>query len=150
MKNTNALVATREFDRPEIQSHIERVQQQIVTFRRLLSDEAALMKVRNATDLPELVKKKNEAIAELARNEKFLIHLFSEYVSEPVVAELREQLNACRELNRINKAVAMSELNATRKSLDLLRSLQRMDDLPLYGAAGKISVVREKRRLGQA
>lgn len=150
MKNKNSMVAVRAFDSPDIQSHVERVRQQIVFFKRLLSDEAALMKVRNAVDLPELVARKNQVIAGLTRDEAFLIHLFAEYVNEPSVVELREQLNACRELNRINKAVAMSELNATRKSLELLRTLQRMDDLPLYGAAGKIKVVREKRRLGEA
>ena len=150
MKNTNSLAVVREFDSPAIQSHIERVKAQVANFKRVLGDESALMKVRNAADLPALVEKKNEAIAELARNDKFLIHLFSDYADEAAVSELRKELEACQELNRINKAVAMSELNATRKSLDLLRSLQRMDDLPLYGAAGKISVVREKRRLGEA
>ncbi|MGQ7848514.1 hypothetical protein ACUNV4_28720 [Granulosicoccus sp. 3-233] len=150
MKNNKSIATVREFDRPDIQSRLAEVQDRIEQFRRLLADEAALMKVRNAADLPVLVEKKNQAIAELSRSEAFLIHLFEAHMDEPSVVELREQLNACRELNRINKAVAMSELNATRKSLDLLRSLQRMDDLPLYGAAGKINVVREKRRLGEA
>lgn len=150
MKNTQALVPVREFDSSAIQSQLKRTQQQIVYFRRLLKDESALMKVRNASDLPELVKKKNEALAGLTQSESFLQYLFSDYADEAIVVELREELLACRELNRLNKAVAMAELNATRKSLELLRSLQRMDDLPLYGAAGKISVVREKRNLGEA
>ncbi len=150
MNNKNSIVAVREFDKPHVQSHLAQVREQIKHFEKLLNDEAALMKVRNADDLPGLVQKKNEAIAALAKNDAFLIHLFSDYGGEPSVIELREQLEACRELNRVNKAVAMSELKITRKSLDLLRSLQRMDDLPLYGSAGKISVVREKRRLGEA
>jgi flagellar biosynthesis/type III secretory pathway chaperone len=108
------------------------------------------MKVRNAGDLPALVARKNGAIGELMQNENFMIHLFSDHADESSVADLRQQLEACRELNRLNQSIAAIELNATRRSLELLRSLQRMDDLPLYGSAGKINVVREKRNLGEA
>lgn len=150
MKNTKFAVQVLEFDSSVIQSQLGTVEQQVVHFRRLLDDEAALMNVRNAGDLPALVIRKNEAIAELLHNENFMIHLFSDHANEPSVIALRESLQECRELNKLNQSVASLELNATRKSLELLRSLQRMDDLPLYGAAGKISIVREKRNLGEA
>lgn len=150
MKNTHAVVPVREFKSPATQSWLQKVEEQVEQFQRLLNDESALMKVRNADGLSELVSRKNAAIAELTKNEQFLIHLFKDHGDESSVAALREQLAACRELNRLNKVVALSELNATRKSLDLLRSLQRMDDLPLYGAEGKIKVAREKRNLGEA
>ncbi len=150
MKNTQFAVQVLEFESPAIQSQLQLVEQQVKRFKRLLDDEAALMKVRNAGDLPALVARKNEATGELMQNENFMIHLFSDHADESSVAELRQQLEACRELNRLNQSVASIELNATRKSLELLRSLQRMDDLPLYGSAGKISVVREKRNLGEA
>lgn len=150
MKNTKFAVQVLEFENPALQSQLELVEQLVRRFKRLLDDEAALMKVRNADDLPILVARKNEAIAELMQNENFMIHLFSDHSDEPPVAALQQQLNDCRELNRLNQSVASVELNATRKSLELLRSLQRMDDLPLYGSAGKINVVREKRNLGEA
>lgn len=150
MKNTQYAVQVLEFDSPAIQSQLRLVEQQVTRFKRLLDDEAALMNVRNAQDLPALVARKNVAIGELMENQNFMIHLFSDHAEESPVATLRQQLDACRELNRLNQSVASIELNATRKSLELLRSLQRMDDLPLYGSAGKINVVREKRNLGEA
>lgn len=150
MKKTQFAVQVLEFDSPAIQSQLQQVAQQVKRFRRLLDDEAALMNVRNAGDLPALVARKNVAIGELMQNENFMMHLFSDHANESSVTDLRQQLEACRELNRLNQSVASMELNATRKSLELLRSLQRMDDLPLYGSAGKISVVREKRNLGEA
>ena len=150
MKNTQFAVQVLEFENPAIQSQLRLIEQQVKRFKRLLDDEAALMRVRNAGDLSALVTRKNEATGELMQNENFMIHLFSDHADESSVVELRQQLEACRELNRLNQSVASLELNATRKSLELLRSLQRMDDLPLYGSAGKISVVREKRNLGEA
>ncbi len=150
MKNVKFAVQVLEFDNPAIQSQLQLVEQQVLRFRQLLDDEAALMKVRNADDLPLLVARKNEAISELMKSENFMIHLFADHADESAVVAIRHQLDACRDLNRLNQSVASVELNATRKSLELLRSLQRMDDLPLYGSAGKISVVREKRDLGEA
>ncbi len=150
MKNEKFAVQVLDFESPAIQSQLQLVEQQVLRFKRLLDDEAALMKVRNAGDLPLLVARKNEAIAELMKNENFMIHLFADHADESAVAALRQQLDACRALNSLNRSVASIELSATRKSLELLRSLLRMDDLPLYGSAGKISVVREKRDLGEA
>lgn len=150
MKNEKFAVQVLDFESPAIQSQLQLVEQQVLRFKRLLDDEAALMKVRNAGDLPLLVARKNEVIAELMKNENFMIHLFADHADESAVAALRQQLDACRALNSLNRSVASIELNATRKSLELLRSLLRMDDLPLYGSAGKISVVREKRDLGEA
>ena len=150
MKNTQFAVQVLEFESPAIQSQLQLLDQQVKRFKRLLDDEAALMKVRNAGDLPALVARKNAAIGELMQNENVMIHLFTEHADESSVAEIRQEFIACRELNRLNQSVAAIELNATRKSLELLRSLQRMDDLPLYGSAGKINVVREKRDLGEA
>ncbi|ASJ71813.1 hypothetical protein [Granulosicoccus antarcticus] len=150
MKNTKFAVQVLEFNSSVIQSQLNTVEQLVTRFRRMLDDEAALMNVRNAGDLPALVVRKNAAIADLMQNENFMIHLFSDHAEEPAVAVLRQNLEECRNLNRLNQSVASLELNATRKSLELLRSLQRMDDLPLYGSAGKINVVREKRDLGEA
>lgn len=150
MNSVRQTSANSDFDSPEIQAGLRQLEQQVAQFMRLLNDEAALMKIRNAEDLPSLVKRKNEAVGALTQSEPLLRRLLDAHADEEAVGKLRQDLETCQEMNLLNKAVAMTELNATRKSLELLRSLQRMDDLPLYGAAGKLNVVREKRDLGEA
>ena len=44
----------------------------------------------------------------------------------------------------------MLELKHTNKSLELLRSVLKMDDLELYSQRGDVDVKREKRKLGNA
>jgi flagellar biosynthesis/type III secretory pathway chaperone len=129
---------------------MQEVTRRVDEFTRLLEDESRLMKARSADELQTLVAHKNQVLDELLQHESFLIMLFTEQADRPEVQLLKQRLEACRETNLANQSVAMIELNAARKSLELLRSLLRMDDLPLYGAAGQVSIAREKRNLGSA
>lgn len=150
MNNSEAAQHSVDFDSETTQKRVQVVEQQVARFQHLLDGESALMKARNVDDLPAMVARKNDVINTLMAHESFLIELLTRYPEEPAVLKLKEQLEACRALNRENQVFAAVELRATHRGLELLRSVQRMDDLPLYGAAGKISVSREKRDLGQA
>lgn len=150
MNNSKVAEQTVDFDSEATRNRVQLIEQHIARFRQLLDGESALMKARNVADLPAMVARKNDVINTLMAHENFLISLLTSHSDEPAVQTLKEQLETCRARNRDNQAVAAVELRATHRSLELLRSVQRMDDLPLYGAAGKISVVREKRDLGQA
>jgi flagellar biosynthesis/type III secretory pathway chaperone len=135
---------------PFILSRMQEVTRQVEEFTRLLEDESRMMKARSAEELQTLVAHKNQVLDELLQYESFLIMLFTEQADRPEVKLLKQQLQACREINLANQSVVMIELNAARKSLELLRTLLKMDDLPLYGAAGQVSIAREKRNLGSA
>lgn len=118
--------------------------------RSVLEAELIAIKERNTDELYNLVSQKNTILNELQKIDTYLSDLFS-LVSETEsdsVLELKKTLNDCRELNTKNRTVALLELKHTNKSIEHLRSLLQMDDLPLYAPGGQLTVNREKRNLG--
>ena len=121
-----------------------------ITLRSVLEAELVAMKEQNSDELYNLVSQKTTILNELQKKDTYLSELFShvtESESESVL-ELKEVLNECRDLNANNRTVALLELKHTNKSIEHLRSLLKMDDLPLYAPGGQLTVNREKRNLG--
>jgi flagellar biosynthesis/type III secretory pathway chaperone len=119
-------------------------------FTNILSTETRVMETRSSDALAGLMERKNELIARLQQQESMLVTLFTEYPDHASVKELKLQFERCQELNRRNQSIALLELKHTQNSLELLRSLLNLDDLPLYSPVGQIRIKREKRNLGSA
>jgi flagellar biosynthesis/type III secretory pathway chaperone len=106
------------------------------------------MKERNSDELYSLVSQKTTILNQLQNSDTYLSELFSLSVQTDSVLELKESLSECRVLNTKNRTVALLELKHTNKSIEHLRSLLKLDDLPLYAPSGQLTVNREKRNLG--
>jgi len=119
-------------------------------FERLLNSERDLLKLGQADGLQAIADAKQVLISQLAAIEPSLIFLFSESGSDPDVQNLKDSLEKCRSNNRSNHDLVLLELKYTSKSLELLRSVLKMDDLALYGHRGEVDMKREKRRFGSA
>lgn len=119
-------------------------------FLQILETETTLMENRTVEALPGLLKQKERLLERLQGQESLIIELLDGDATEGPITELRQALERCQMKNRENQGVAMVELRQTRNSLDLLRSLLHLDDLPLYSSGGRMTVKREKRNLGSA
>ncbi len=119
-------------------------------FKRLLDVETQVMETRSTDALPGLADEKNEIVVQLQNKESVMIGLFAEHPENDEVKKLKDTLAECQSLNRQNQSIALQELKHTQNSLELLRSLLKLDDLPLYSSEGHITVKREKRNFGSA
>ncbi len=114
----------------------------------VLESELAAIKARDTEELHILVSQKTIILNELQSKDTYLTELFSHADQTDSIKELKESLNECRMLNTQNRTVAILELKHTNKSIEHLRSLLKLDDLPLYAPSGQLTVNREKRNLG--
>jgi len=139
-----------DIEAPESQTVITELDLLANEFKRLLNVETNVMETRSADALPSLVDEKNKVVTQLQSKEATLIGLFSEFSENDSVQKLKQTLTECQQLNRQNQNIALVELKHTQNSLELLRSLLKLDDLPLYSSEGQIKVKREKRNFGSA
>lgn len=139
-----------DIEAPESQNVITELDMLANEFKRLLNVETSVMETRSTDALPSLVEEKNQVVTQLQDKETTLIGLFSEYPDDDSVQKLKRTLTECQLLNRQNQNIALVELKHTQNSLELLRSLLKLDDLPLYSSEGQITVKREKRNFGSA
>lgn len=137
-----------------INTHIEEQQLQeeikalCSALRSVLEAELVAITERDSDELHHLVSKKTTILNELQTKDTYLTELFAQPVTSDAVVELKETLGECRMLNTKNRTVALLELKHTNKSIEHLRSLLKLDDLPLYAPSGQLTVNREKRNLG--
>ena len=123
----------------------------VAELETLLQSECKMMQSSSPEDLLALAQRKEMILGALATREQALIRLFAEAsVADVSVNSLKQRLLACRTLNEQNQHVALIELSQTRKSLELLRSMLKMNDVPTYGSTGHVTVTREKRDFGSA
>lgn len=118
------------------------------TLCSVLEAELAAIKKRDPVELHSLVSQKTTILNELQSKDEYLSELFSHSEQSNSIKELKEILNECRMLNTQNRTLATLELKHTNKSIEHLRSLLNLDDLPLYAPSGQLTVSREKRNLG--
>lgn len=116
----------------------------------LLASESRMMQSSTPEDLIALAQKKESILGGIAARETSLIKLFTGMSSDTHVNDLKNRLQACRTINEQNQQVALIELSHTRKSLEMLRSMLKMNDVPVYGSTGQVTVAREKRDFGSA
>lgn len=114
----------------------------------VLRAESQAMKERDIDTLSRLAGEKNGLLNRLQACNDFLSELFSQEPVSEQTESLKQQLRECHSLNRENRTIATVELKHTKNSIELLRSLLKLDDVPLYGAYGEVTVSREKRNLG--
>ncbi len=119
-------------------------------FERLLASESYLLETGQAKGLQAIAEAKDVLVGKLSKHEHMLINIFEHEADLPAVAGLKARLVKCRVDNQNNHALVMLELKHANKSLELLRSVLRMDDLSLYSERGTVNVNREKRRFGSA
>ena len=119
-------------------------------FERLLASELQLLKTGKEEGLEAIAAAKQSLVEKISLEESGLIDLFRTQHQNSEVERLKQRLQQCRVDNKSNHALVMLELKHTNKSLELLRSILNMDDLPLYSERGKVRVKREKRRFGSA
>ena len=129
---------------------LERVNHLISEFERLLASELHLLKTGQGEGLEAIADAKQSLVEELSKEDGNLYELFNNKREQDDVQALMQRLTQCRAENRNNHALVMLELKHTNKSLELLRSVLKMDDLSLYSALGKLRVNRESRRFGSA
>ena len=116
----------------------------------LLDEELALMQSMSADALTDLLLRKQSLLDSIASRELTLRQLFSATGQDASIASLRELIALCSEKNQRNRSVGQVQLNHASKSLELLRSMLKMNDVPTYGASGSLTVAREKRNFGSA
>ena len=116
----------------------------------LLASESRMMQSSTPDDLIALAQRKGDILSGIAARETSLIELFSGISPDTQIIELKNRLQACRTMNEHNQQVALVELSHTRKSLEMLRSMLKMNDVPVYGSTGQVTVNREKRDFGSA
>ena len=119
-------------------------------FERLLASELHLLKTGRDEGLEAIAEAKQSLVDKIGAQEAKLIELFEAHPKNDEVRNLKQRLMACRTENRNNYTLVMLELKHSNKSLELLRSVLRMDDLSLYRERGTVRVRREKRRFGSA
>lgn len=122
----------------------------VTELETLLVTESRMMQSSTADDLLALVNRKGDILRGIAARESSLIQLFSGIANNKEVNDLKSRLQACRALNKQNQQVALVELSHTRKSLEMLRSMLKMNDVPVYGSTGHVTITREKRDFGSA
>lgn len=135
---------------PESSSTLTEAGRLVSELESLLESESQLMQKGTPEDLLALAQRKSDILNGLALKEGHLLGLFASYPGDDRVSELKTRLQACRTLNEDNQQVALMELSHTRKSLELLRSMLKMNDVPMYGSTGHLTVNREKRNFGSA
>lgn len=129
---------------------IERMQSLAAEFEQLLVDENLQLEAAVIDGLNETAKSKQEVTNSLSSMEPQLVQILEQHADHKQVQALKDTLGRCREQNLQNKSLTLLVLKHTNSSLDLLRSLQRMDDLSLYSAGGELDVKREQRHIGNA
>ena len=122
----------------------------ISEFERLLASEMHLLKTGRAEGMQAIAEAKQVLIDKLSGIEPELVELFVSQAHVPKIQNFKTRLLQCRTDNRNNHSLVMLELKHTNKSLELLRSVLKMDDLELYSQRGEVAVKREKRKLGNA
>lgn len=131
-------------------SLLDKVNALVTEFERLLASELHLLKTGRGEGLEAIANAKQSLIEAIAKEESNLVELFKAEPGNDDVQSLKQRLVQCRTENRNNYALVMLELKHTNKSLELLRSVLKMDDLSLYSEHGKVRIKREKRRFGSA
>jgi flagellar biosynthesis/type III secretory pathway chaperone len=116
--------------------------------RKVLEAELLAIKARDPDELHTLVRQKSKILNDLQQKDTYLAELFAQPHASDSILELKQTLSECRALNTKNRTVALLELKHTNKSIEHLRSLLKLDDLPLYAPGGQLTVSREKRNLG--
>jgi len=122
----------------------------VAELETLLASEFRMMQSGTSEELLVLVQRKEQLLGGLAARQSSLLKLFTDFTHDAQINDLKIRLQACRTMNEQNQQVAMVELNHTRKSLEMLRSLLRLNDVPVYGSTGQVTVAREKRDFGSA
>lgn len=122
----------------------------VTELETLLTSESRMMQSSTPDDLLAIAQRKESILGGIAARETSLIQLFTGVSHDTRTNELKSRLQVCRAVNEQNQQVALIELNHTRKSLEMLRSLLNMNDVPVYGSTGQVTVTREKRDFGSA
>ena len=149
MNQTNQF-ATSPSNKEATDQVLNTAEQLISEFERLLTSEMHLLKTGRAEGMQAIAEAKQVLIDKLSGIEPELVELFINQAHVPEIQNLKDRLLQCRTDNRNNHSLVMLELKHTNKSLELLRSVLKMDDLELYGQRGDVDIKREKRKLGSA
>ena len=149
MNQTNQF-ATSPSNKEATDQVLNTAEQLISEFERLLASEMHLLKTGRAEGMQAIAEAKQVLIDNLGIIEPELVEMFVNQAHVPEIQNLKNRLLQCRADNRNNHSLVMLELKHTNKSLELLRSVLKMDDLELYSQRGDVDVKREKRRLGSA
>jgi flagellar biosynthesis/type III secretory pathway chaperone len=129
---------------------VEELKRLVEELCALLRNEFTAMESQSLDSLNESLGRKDVVLQQIVHRETDLARLFQHSGEDPGVIALAASVRACHELNERNKAMAQVQLSHTRKSLELLRSMLKMNDVPVYGASGQVSISREKRDHGCA
>ncbi|MFK8083243.1 MAG: hypothetical protein AB8B97_23435 [Granulosicoccus sp.] len=119
-------------------------------FERLLNSELHLLKTGQSNGLEAIAEAKHYLVDQISAQEAAIVDLFEKQPDSVEITTLKERLTQCRISNRSNHELVMLELKHANKSLELLRSVLKMDDLSLYSESGEVQINREKRNIGSA
>lgn len=149
---SNQQVKTRESDinnSAESVSTLE-LKKLVDDFEQLLIRESTLLQSANSDHISELAAQKQHVVDSLAEFEPQLITLFDQHSAESDVQLIKATLARCQQQNQNNQLVTQTVLKHTNNGLELLRSIQQMNDLSLYEPSGELNIKREQRHLGSA
>ncbi len=132
------------------QELMTKTSQLVTEFEQLLSSERYLLSTGKSSGMEAISEAKHSVVTQLQERDEQLKNLFMNRGSVKGVAELKARMMQCQSDNKSNHALVMLELKHANKSLDLLRSVLKMNDLSLYSSRGAVTVKREQRRIGSA
>lgn len=126
------------------------VSELVSEFERLLTSEQYLLSTGKSSGMQAIADAKQTVVAQLQAREEQLKELFAINGADEGVALLKARMTQCQSDNKSNHSLVMLELKHVNKSLDLLRSVLKMNDLSLYSSRGAVTIKREQRRIGSA
>lgn len=149
---SNRQVKTRESDMNNGAESVstQEIKNLVDDFEQLLISESALLQSANSDHISELAAQKQLVLDSLSVFEPQLITLFDQHSAESEVQLIKATLARCQQQNQKNQLVTQTVLKHTNNGLELLRSIQQMNDLSLYEPSGELNIKREQRHLGSA
>lgn len=147
---TQSLTANQTPASVSAQDLVLHASQLVLEFERLLESERYLLSTGKASGMQAIADAKQSVVAQLQEHDMQLRDLFASGNADKDVAKLKTRMMQCQTDNKSNHSLVMLELKHVNKSLDLLRSVLKMNDLSLYSSRGAVTVKREQRRIGSA
>ncbi len=143
-------IATASPSSSSTQELLAYVSELVSEFERLLASEEYLLSTGKSSGMQAIADAKQSIVVQLQGHDERLKKLFVSDGAVKEVATLKARMMRCQSGNKSNHRLVMLELKHANKSLDLLRSVLKMNDLSLYSSRGAVTVKREQRRIGSA
>jgi len=128
----------------------EQVYSKAKKLKEVLNREYRALLDKDIELINELASEKEVLLMSLAQLEPQLITEYNKITIFEGEQSVQQLLESCRELNERNHSLVLIAIDQNRKSLSLLRSILKLDQVSEYSASGELNADRSKRYLGNA